>query len=73
VSLSVGERSLAFDVRAAYSYQASNDPRIHVALGAETRASDLVVTWVDGTREAFGDVEASSGVATLRRGEGTAE
>jgi hypothetical protein len=69
VALRVGERRLVFDVRAAYSYQASNDPRVHVALGAARRIDDVVVTWPDGERESFGAFEVGKAVA-LRRGTG---
>ena len=34
VTLSVGDRTITRTVRAAYSYLASNDPRVHVGLGA---------------------------------------
>jgi hypothetical protein len=69
VALRVGERRAVHDVRAAYSYQASNDPRVHVGLGDATRVEDVVVTWVGGTREAFGGFDAGA-TAVLRRGEG---
>jgi hypothetical protein len=64
-------RAVRRDVRPAYSYCSSNDPRIHVGLGTETRATGAVVTWVDGAREAFGDLEGDR-VVTLRRGGGQA-
>ena len=69
VTLRVGERTVARDVRAAFSYQASNDPRVHVGLGDVSRAADVVVRWPDGSREAFGGFDAGA-VVTLRRGEG---
>ncbi|MHC4107630.1 MAG: ASPIC/UnbV domain-containing protein, partial [Planctomycetota bacterium] len=62
-------RQLTRDVRAAYSYQASNDPRVHVGLGATSRVEGVVVQWVDGSREAFGDFGADQ-VVTLERGGG---
>ena len=45
VTLSVGPRTLMRTVRAAYSYLASSDPRVHVGLGAETRAVNVRVRW----------------------------
>ncbi|HJZ73557.1 MAG TPA: CRTAC1 family protein [Vicinamibacterales bacterium] len=66
VTVKVGSRSIRRDVRAAYSYLASNDPRVHVGLGQETAAHDVTVRWPDGTREAFGDLPADR-IATLRR------
>jgi hypothetical protein len=69
VTMTVGGRSIRRDVRAAYSYLASNDPRIHVGLGAETVVRDVTVLWPTGQRERFGDIEAGK-VVVLRRGAG---
>ena len=69
VTLTVGSRTIRRDVRAAYSYLASSDPRVHVGLGQETLARGVVVRWADGTREAFGDVPADR-ITVLRRGTG---
>ncbi len=65
----MNDRQITRDVRAAYSYQASNDPRIHVGLGEASQVEGVVVQWVDGTREAFGDFPADQFV-TLKRGGG---
>ena len=65
----VNGRQITRDVRAAYSYQASNDPRVHVGLGEASQVEGVVVQWVDGTREAFGDFPADQFV-TLKRGGG---
>jgi enediyne biosynthesis protein E4 len=67
VTMAVGSRTIRRDVRAAYSYLASNDPRVHVGLGQETTAHNVSVRWPDGTRESFGDVPADR-ITTLRRG-----
>jgi hypothetical protein len=56
-------------VRAASSYLASNDPRVHVGLGAETTVRSVTVRWPDGVRERFGDMAADR-IAVLRRGSG---
>jgi hypothetical protein len=69
VTLKVGDRSIRRDVRAAYSYLASNDPRVHIGLGSATSARNVAVRWLDGTREEFGDI-AGDRIATLRRGTG---
>ncbi len=71
LTLDVGKRRITRDVRAAFSYQASNDPRVHVGLGNATRVDNVVVRWPDGAREGFGGFDAG-GVVTLRRGEGQA-
>jgi hypothetical protein len=66
VSMRVGPRRVHRDVRTAYSYQAANDPRVHVGLGDEPRAGDVTVTWTDGTVQSFGDLDGDR-VVTLRR------
>jgi hypothetical protein len=69
LTMSVGSRSIRRDVRSAYSYLASNDPRVHVGLGSETSVRDVTVRWPDGTRERFGEFAADK-IVTLRRGGG---
>jgi enediyne biosynthesis protein E4 len=69
LTMTVGGRTIRRDVRAAYSYLASNDPRVHVGLGSETIAKNVVVRWPDGVREAFGDLQADR-IAVIRRGAG---
>jgi len=69
VTLKVGDRTIRRDVRAAYSYLASNDPRVHVGLGSATTAQNVTVRWPDGSRETFGDIAADR-ISTLRRGTG---
>ena len=67
VTMKVGTRTIRRDVRAAYSYLASNDPRVHVGLGQETTARDVTVRWPDGGTESFGDLPADR-ITALRRG-----
>jgi hypothetical protein len=67
--MTVGSRSIRRDVRAALSYLASNDPRVHVGLGTETIARNVTVKWPDGVREQFGDIQADR-ITVLRRGSG---
>jgi hypothetical protein len=69
LTMMVGARSIRRDVRAAYSYLASNDPRVHVGLGKETTVRDVSVRWPNGKRERFGDVAADK-VVVLRCGAG---
>jgi hypothetical protein len=66
VTMKVGGRTIRRDVRAAYSYLASNDPRVHIGLGAETTAHEVTVRWPDGTTQSFGDQPADR-VTTIRR------
>jgi hypothetical protein len=70
VSMRLGDRRITRWVRAASSYCSSSDPRVHVGLGAATHVEDVVVRWIDGTRETF-DVGAVDRVVTLKRGAGT--
>jgi len=65
----VGQKPIRRDVRAAYSYLSSNDPRVHVGLGKETAIRDVSVRWPDGARERFADVAADK-IVVLRRGGG---
>jgi len=46
------------DVRAAYSYCASNDPRVHFGLGDAARVDKVKVTWVNRKVQEFGPFEA---------------
>jgi hypothetical protein len=56
-------------VRAAASYQASNEARIHIGLGSHTGVEELSVTWPDGSVEAFGSRPAGAN-HKLVRGQG---
>ena len=69
VSMQVGERKVRGDVRAAYSYLASNDPRVHFGLGNTQKVTNVTITWLDGTKESFGDFDADQ-IVELRRGQG---
>jgi hypothetical protein len=67
--MTVGSSTVVREVRAAYSYLASNDPRIHVGLGKATSIRDVTVQWPGGVREKFDDVTAGR-IVVLRRGNG---
>jgi hypothetical protein len=69
LTMAVGSRSIRRDVRAAYSYLASNDPRVHVGLGQEIAVRGVTVRWPDGAQERFGDFDAGK-IVVLRRGTG---
>ncbi len=58
LTVSVGNRRVQRDVRAGYSYLASNDPRVHVGLGTEARVGSVSVRWPDGRRATFGPFDA---------------
>ena len=69
VTHTLADRTVTRDVRPAYSYLASNSPRVHFGLGKATEVSDVVVLWPDGRRERFGRFPADR-LVTLRRGDG---
>jgi enediyne biosynthesis protein E4 len=69
LTMTVGSSTLRREVRAAYSYLASNDPRIHVGLGRETSVRDVTVQWPGGFRERF-DGGTADRIVVLRRGAG---
>jgi hypothetical protein len=66
VTLSLGDRTITRTARAAFSYLASNDPRVHVGLGTQTRVVNVRVRWPNGTVDSFGDFAADQ-IVTLRR------
>jgi hypothetical protein len=68
----VGAQQTRTEVRAAYSYLASNDPRVHVGLGAAARVDEIRVRWPGVPAvETFGPFDADQTV-TIRKG-GTEE
>jgi enediyne biosynthesis protein E4 len=69
LTMKAGASTFGREVRTAYSYLASNDPRIHVGLGHETSVRDITVQWPGGSRERFDDVAADR-IVVLRRGTG---
>ena len=69
VRLMADGRRIRRDVKSAYSYLASSDPRVHVGLGSTDRVSDVTVQWPDGVVETFGDFAGESDRhAPTRRG-----
>ena len=71
VTATVNGRAMRRDLRVGFSYLAANSSRIHFGLGDATRIDDVVVQWLDGTRESFGSFDAGQVVA-LRRGQAPA-
>ncbi|MEM7243973.1 MAG: CRTAC1 family protein [Acidobacteriota bacterium] len=69
VRVATGERVQHRTVQVAYSYLASNDPRVHFGLADVTDVASVQVRWADGSREDFGPLEVST-EHVLRRGEG---
>lgn len=56
-------------VQPATSYLASNDPAVHVGLGAATTVDGVEVLWLDGTKERFPG-GAADRLVVLKKGEG---
>ncbi len=69
VGIDAGGRHQWRQVQRAYSYCASNDPRIHFGLGSATRIDRVTVRWPDATQESFGPFGAGA-VHDLRQGAG---
>ncbi len=53
----------------AYSYLASNDPRVHFGLGQNQKIKSLEILWPDGEQERFSPTEIDQ-VVTLNQGLG---
>ena len=70
VELEAGGRRQLRTVQTAYSYQASNDPRVHFGLGDIERVNRVRVRWPSGYREGFGPFDAKH-LYELREGAGT--
>lgn len=69
LTATVANRTVRRDVRAGYSYLASNDPRVHIGLGADTRVLSVTVRWPTGRRETFGPFDAGR-IVILRQKDG---
>jgi hypothetical protein len=69
VTVHAGGRRQAFWVNPTQSYLCSNDPRVHVGLGSNTRVDAIDVIWPDGREERFDGVAADQ-IITLRKGSG---
>jgi hypothetical protein len=69
VRVSAQGRVYQREVSVCSSYLSSNDPRLHVGLAEAKEYDDIIVTWLDGTRERFAGGPANRHVV-LNRGEG---
>lgn len=58
VLVNAGGRKQWRTVQTAYSYCASNDPRVHFGLGVAPRVDEVSVLWPGGRRELFGPFAA---------------
>lgn len=73
LTLSLGQRTITREIQTAYSYLASNDPRVHVGLGSSTRVTDVRVRWPDGKTESYGDLVGDRVVTLSREAGGRAQ
>lgn len=76
IELSDGSRKLVRELRAAASYQSSNDPRAYFGLGDRSEPCDVIVTWPgaqagSAVRERFREL-ALDRIQILERGRGEA-
>ena len=62
----IGQTVRSFEVRAAYSYCATNDPRVHVGLGAAKIVDRVEVRWPDGSTASFGPFQANTNVEIMQ-------
>jgi hypothetical protein len=58
VTVRTGDRTRRRQVQPAYSYGASNDPRLHFGLGDAAVVDEVVVTWPGGTSRSLQNVAA---------------
>jgi len=63
---------LGRDRKGGGSYLSSNDPRIHVGLGAATKADRVEIRWPSGKVDVLLDVPANR-LVTVREGAGAAD
>ena len=69
IRIRLGDRSVQREVRAASSYLASNDPRVHFGLGDVDQVESVSVLWPDGKVERYTPITVDQ-ISTLRYGEG---
>ncbi|NOT01086.1 MAG: CRTAC1 family protein [Phycisphaerales bacterium] len=62
----IGDRRLRREVRVAYSYLCSNDPRVHFGLGSAIRVDRLAIRWPDGTTDSISDVPANQRISVAK-------
>ncbi|MFT5290478.1 MAG: hypothetical protein ACI8QS_002524 [Planctomycetota bacterium] len=67
VFLESGDFSMHREVRTAYSYLASNDPRVHFGLGHRSEIESVRVRFLDGEEQEFGPLETGREHVLRRR------
>jgi hypothetical protein len=69
VTVSVAGRRLIDEVRSGGSFCSQNDLRIHVGLGARTRADRIDVAWPSGATDGIAEIDADQ-LVVIREGSG---
>jgi hypothetical protein len=69
VRVTTGAGTQTRHVKAGSSYLSQNDVRVHVGIGAATRADRVEVRWPDGRMETVRNIDADR-LITIRQGEG---
>jgi hypothetical protein len=69
VTVSVAGRRLIDEVRSGGSFCSQNDLRIHVGLGARTRADRIDVAWPSGATDGIAEIDADQ-LVVIREGGG---
>jgi len=67
LDVQIDDGARTFRVDPAYSYCATNDPRVHIGLGPAKTVARVDVRWPDGTTGTYGPFPADSFVTLERR------
>ena len=70
ITVKVGKRTLADEVRSGSSYISQSDLRVHFGLGSVTKIDSVQVRWPSGLVERFDNLTLDT-IQTLREGSGT--
>jgi enediyne biosynthesis protein E4 len=72
IEITVGGSTRSAEVRAASSFESSNDPRAHFGLGSATRVDGIVIHWPSGQVDKLGP-EAADQELVIQEGRGVIE
>ncbi len=68
VVLRAGGRTQAREVRVAYSYLCSSDPRVLFGLGEQTQVDEIRIRWPNGEARTLRDVPANRAIVLSQDG-----
>jgi enediyne biosynthesis protein E4 len=69
VTVTAGEKKMVFINQWATSYLSNHDPRLHIGLGKQKMIDQLEITWPDGVKEVYNNIDCDRYV-TIMRGKG---